>query len=82
MMGIPESISNEMEKQMEDRLTELELRFMHHELTIQELNDTVFRQEQVINQLEREVRQIREHLQLVLPSMVGSGEDEPLPPHY
>jgi SlyX protein len=67
---------------VEDRLTDLELRYMLQERAIEELNDTVYCQEQVISKLEREVGQIREHLRLMLPSMIGSISDEPLPPHY
>ena len=67
---------------MEERLTELELRSMHQERALQELFDTVFAQQQAIDRLEREVEQIREQMNLVLPSLVEQPEDEEPPPHY
>jgi SlyX protein len=67
---------------MENRLTELELRSMHQERAVQELFDTVFAQQQAIDRLDRELAQIREQLNLVLPSLVEQPEDEEPPPHY
>jgi uncharacterized coiled-coil protein SlyX len=67
---------------MEQRLTDLEIRFMHQERTLMELNDAVYRQEQAIEQLEREVRQLRDQLKLVTPSDIRSPDEEEPPPHY
>jgi len=66
----------------DDRLTDLEMRFMQQELTIQELNEAVFRQEQTIMALEREVALIRGQLRLLASSLPGDGEEEERPPHY
>ena len=67
---------------MEERLTELELRSMHQERSLQELFDTVFTQQQAIDRLERELVQVRQQLNLALPSLVGQPEDDEPPPHY
>jgi SlyX protein len=67
---------------METRLTDLESRYMHQERTIQELNEAVYRQEQIIDRLEREVRELREQLTVMLPSLNRSSADEEPPPHY
>jgi SlyX protein len=67
---------------MEKRFTELENRYTHQERTIQELLDTVFRQQQDLDRVKRELEQLREQMQLVLPSLVGRPEDEEPPPHY
>ena len=67
---------------MNERLTELELRSMHQERAIQELFDTVFAQQQAIDRLDRELGQIREQMNLALPSLVAEQEDEEPPPHY
>ncbi|MBI5656186.1 MAG: SlyX family protein [Geobacter sp.] len=67
---------------MEERLTDLEIRYTHQERTIQELSDALFRQELKLEQLQSEVRQLREQLMIVSPSMVRSPEDEEPPPHY
>jgi uncharacterized coiled-coil protein SlyX len=67
---------------MEERLTELELRSMHHERTLQELFDTVFAQQKTIDRLEREMKQMREQVEQTLPSLGEQAEDEAPPPHY
>lgn len=67
---------------MDQRLTDLEIRFMHQERYLQELNDTVYRQEQIIERLERELRLVKEQLGLLLPSLNRFPEDEEPPPHY
>jgi len=67
---------------MEDRLTELELRSMHQENTINELNETVCRQELAIARLERELGRMREQFSLLAPSINRTAEEEEPPPHY
>lgn len=67
---------------MEERLTEFEIRSMHQERAIQELFDTVFAQQQAIDRLVREMEQLREQMNIALPSLVAQPEDEEPPPHY
>ena len=67
---------------MEERLTDLESRYMQQERTIQELLDLVYRHQQSIDRLGREMAEIREQLQIALPSLVERPEDEEPPPHY
>ena len=67
---------------MEERLTELEIRAMHQERTIQELNDMVYRQEQALARLQLEVLQLRQQLMTAAPSLSRTEEEETPPPHY
>jgi SlyX protein len=67
---------------MEERITELELRFMHQEQTINELNETVFRQELAIARLERELGRMREQVMTMSPSINRTADEEEPPPHY
>ena len=67
---------------MEKRITELELRFMHQEHTIQELNEAVYRQEQLIARLELGFSMINEQLRTLDPSTVRDQDEEERPPHY
>lgn len=67
---------------METRLTDLEIRYMHQERAIQELNDAVFRQERTIERLEREMQLLREQLVVALPSLTRNPDEEEPPPHY
>ena len=67
---------------MEERITELELRFMHQEKTINDLNETVCRQEVMIARLERELGRIQEQFQTLSPSINRTADEEEPPPHY
>jgi SlyX protein len=67
---------------MSDRITGLEIRFMHQERTIQELNDIVCRQELAIERLERDMRQLQEQLKQLVPTLTRTAEEEEAPPHY
>ena len=67
---------------MKERVTDLESRFMHHERTIQELSDIVYRQQQAIERHERELRQLRNQLRMAGPSLTKSAAEEEPPPHY
>ena len=67
---------------MKNRITELELRFMHQEKTITELNETVCRQELSIARLERELGRMREQFSLLSPSINRTSDEEEPPPHY
>jgi len=67
---------------MEERITELELRFMHQEKTIAELNDTVYRQELAIERIQRELAAMRDQFMVMSPSINRTAEEEEPPPHY
>lgn len=67
---------------MEQRLDDIETHFMHLERSVQELNDVVYRQQLVINRLEKELKEMRDQFLSVAPSLVRAPEDEEPPPHY
>jgi len=71
-----------MGESMEERMTELELRFMQQERTIQELNDTVFRQEKIISRLERQFNLLSEQFRTFEPSSIRDPDEDERPPHY
>jgi uncharacterized coiled-coil protein SlyX len=63
--------------ELEQRIVDLELRFMRAEKTIEELNDVIVERGKAVDRLEREVKALREH--------VLSADDAPKnerPPHY
>lgn len=67
---------------MEERIDELETRYTHQERIVQELLDTVYRQQQELDRLHRRLGQLEEQVRVVLPSLVERPEDEEPPPHY
>jgi len=63
-------------------ITDLEIQLTHQQQQVEELNDLVYQQQQQITALTSELRQIKEQLQIVLPSLVKETEEETPPPHY
>ena len=67
---------------MSDRITDLEIQLTHQQQHVEELNELVYQQQQQIAALTSELRQIKEQLQIVLPSLIKEAEKETPPPHY
>lgn len=65
----------------EQRLTDLEIKASFAEDLLDELNKTVFRQQQQIDQLLRELSDLRQRLPEPGAGTQGGARDE-LPPHY
>jgi len=66
---------------MESRITELEIKISYAEDLIDELNRVVFRQQQQIDFLARELDGLRQQVQSSAPTQAPSLFDE-IPPHY
>lgn len=66
---------------MESRITELEIKISYAEDLVDELNRTVFRQQQQIDTLAREINSLRQQIHSAAPQQANSLLDE-LPPHY
>ena len=66
---------------MESRITEIEIKLGLSEDHLEELNRTVFRQQQQIDLLQAQIRELYQLLQPAAPSEVRNPRDE-IPPHY
>ena len=66
---------------MENRLNEIEIKLGFAEDLLEELNRTVFRQQQQMEQLQQEIRALRQQLEASVPGERRSLADE-VPPHY
>lgn len=66
---------------MESRIAELEVKLSFCEELLEELNRTVYRQQQQIDQLLKEMHALREQVRTALPSEPRNPGDE-VPPHY
>jgi len=64
-----------------DRLTELEIKASFADDALDLLNRTIFRQQQQIEALQRELKALRQQVQSAAPGASNSLRDE-LPPHY
>jgi uncharacterized coiled-coil protein SlyX len=67
---------------MTARIADLEIQLTHQQRQVEELNELVYSQQQTLEVLTAELRQIKEQLQIVLPSLTKESEDETPPPHY
>jgi SlyX protein len=65
---------------MEKRIAELEVKLSFCEDLLEELNNTVYRQQQQIYDLQKETKEMREQVRLSLPGDRALGEEKP--PHY
>lgn len=66
---------------MDSRITELEIKISYAEDMVDELNRTIFRQQQQIDLLVAQINALREQIQTDAPGEQRSLRDE-LPPHY
>ena len=66
---------------MESRITELEIKISYTEDLVEELNRTIFRQQQQIDFLAKELRSLRDQVNNAQPLEGRSLRDE-IPPHY
>lgn len=66
---------------MESRIIELEIKASFAEDMLDELNRTVFRQQQQIDLLVNEIRALRDQVRNAQPGEQRSLRDE-IPPHY
>jgi SlyX protein len=66
---------------MESRLAEIEAKLSFSEELLEALNSTVYRQQQQIDQLQQELRALREQVRSSLPAEPRNPLDE-TPPHY
>jgi SlyX protein len=66
---------------VESRLTDIEIKISYTEDMLDELNRTVFRQQQQIDLLMLQVKALREQVQNAEPAEPRSLRDE-IPPHY
>jgi SlyX protein len=67
---------------MNKRMTDIEIQLMHHENTIQQLNEVVTGQQLALEELQADFRQMMEHLRKLYPSDVRDQREEEPPPHY
>lgn len=66
---------------MESRLADIEVKVSFSEEMLDELNRTVYRQQQQIDQLQKELQALREQVCNSLPAEPRNPLDE-TPPHY
>ena len=66
---------------MEERITELELRFTEQERLLQELSGVLFAQQRELDALRAQVAQLEKKLQAE-PGLVDPSGDKDPPPHY
>jgi SlyX protein len=66
---------------VESRLTDLEIKISYTEDMVEELNRTIYRQQQQIDQLIAALTALRDQVQSAAPAEPRNLRDD-LPPHY
>ena len=66
---------------MEDRIVTLDTKLMAAEDLLDELNRTVWRQQQELDLLREQVRQLAQQVRIIQPANPLRPEDE-IPPHW
>jgi lipooligosaccharide transport system permease protein len=77
----PAEIGNRMEKTLDVRIDELEAKLAFAEDMIESLNLTVFRQQEQLDLMQKQIRLLHEQLKAVSPKEERDLRDE-IPPHY
>lgn len=67
---------------LDERITSIEERLMHQEIALETLSLASHRQQNQLDQIQRELKQIRQLLLQLSPGEAGDSADEPPPPHY
>lgn len=80
-MSAPHDDDEQPAREIDRRLTELEIKASFSEDLIDHLNATIVRQQQQIDLLSRELRQLRDQIPSDSAGVPRSLRDE-LPPHY
>ncbi|MBE9535597.1 MAG: SlyX family protein [Proteobacteria bacterium] len=67
---------------MEKRIVDLEMRFMHQQSTIQELNEVVIAHQKSIDELKSEVDRLKRQVGAGAESLIRDPSEETAPPHF
>jgi len=67
---------------MDARITELEVKLAFQDDLLEALNHTVAQQQQQIDLLQAQLRQLYQQMKSLQPSQLADEADEPPPPHY
>jgi SlyX protein len=71
-----------MNKPLDDRLIELEIKLGFAENTIESLNQTLFRHQQQLDKLQLELRSLRDEMANSQSNSPARSLRDELPPHY
>ncbi|MBI5938550.1 MAG: SlyX family protein [Betaproteobacteria bacterium] len=67
---------------MDARITELEIKLSYTEDLVEELNRTVYRQQEQIESLQRQILSLQQQVQDLSPPGQGGDLRDEIPPHY
>jgi SlyX protein len=66
----------------DERIAELEITLAHQDAALEELNQTVIRQQGIIDALQLEMNRLKDRVRALAPSHIASEAEETPPPHY
>jgi SlyX protein len=67
---------------MQDRLTEIEIKIAHMEQSHSELSDVLYRQQSLLDRLERRFDELRQGIEAATDDPGDNNPADEKPPHY
>ncbi|TYA42584.1 SlyX protein [Aggregatibacter actinomycetemcomitans] len=71
-----------MQKNLAQRITELEMKATFQETVIEELNQALVEQQFILDKIQLQLRYLANKIQDMQPSNIASQAEETPPPHY
>ena len=75
-------MSKNNESDLASRLTDLEIRYVHQEATLESFSETLLLQQRRIEQLQAELARIKQQMGGASGGDMASAAEETPPPHY
>lgn len=73
---------DEISRQLDDKIIDLEIRLTHQEDHIQSLDKIIYEQDQLLSALLEKVKQMDDKLKSSSENNILSADEEAPPPHY
>jgi SlyX protein len=67
---------------MQERLTEIEIKIAHMEQSLSELSDVLYRQQSLLDRLERRFDELRQGIEAAADDGGDNNPTDEKPPHY
>jgi SlyX protein len=67
---------------MQERLTEIEIKIAHMEQSLSELSDVLYRQQSLLDRLERRFDELRQGIEAATDDRGDNNPADEKPPHY
>ena len=71
-----------MTTELENKIIDIEIRFAHQQDHIEQLDQVIYQQQQIIDQLKEKLQLLEKRLKASMDSNILKPEEDSPPPHY